>query len=133
VLGPTLTTTGLVAAIDRIAMASVVAAEDAVVADAAVAAEAKAEIVRAQRRAEHRWALAQKTRLLRKPHPFRRLTVLIAVKTLAMRALGTRLRKRLASGSRTIVRLHSRNSGRLSRSIRRHNPSTGRRRLHLNM
>jgi hypothetical protein len=126
--------------IDQIAMvANDVAAEDAVEVVAVAAAEAKAGIVRAQRIAERRWVLVrrrlgQTTRLPRKPRPCRKVTVLIAMKTWAMRTLGTlRLPKRLASGSRTIVHPHSRNSGRRNRSTRRRNLSTGHRCLHHNM
>jgi hypothetical protein len=136
-----------VVVIDQIAMvANVVAAEGAVAADAAVAEEAKAEeakagIVRAHRRAEHRRALARRlpgprTRLLRKPHRYRKVTVPIilktpAMKTLAMRTLAImRLLKRLASGSRTIVRRRNRSSGQHIRSTGRRNLTTGSRYLH---
>lgn len=140
-LVPTPTATALVVVIDQIAaVANAVAAEDVVEADAAVvAAGAKAGIVRDQRRAEHPWALVrrlpgQKTRLLRKPPLCRRVTVPIAMKTSSMRNRVTiRLPKRLGSGSRTIVRLHRRSSGRRNRSTRRRNPSTGRQCLRHNM
>ena len=124
--------------IDQTAMvANAIVAEDAVVADAVVAAEAKAGIVKEDRRAEDLRAsavrlLGQKTRLLRKPRLCRRVTVPIAMKTLAMRTQGIiRLPKRFESGSMTIVHRRNRNSGRPNRSTRRRNLSTGSR--HHNM
>jgi hypothetical protein len=115
--------------IGQIAMA--VVAEDADAADVAVEAEVKAGIVRARCRAEHpqasvRSLLGQKTRLLRNPRPCRRVTVLIAMGTLATGTLGiTSLPKRLASGSRTIDRRLNRNSGQRSLTTRHRNLSTG--------
>jgi hypothetical protein len=141
-LVPRLTATALVAATDQSAVANAVAAEDAVAADAVVAAEAKAGIVRVHRRAEHPAALArrlpdQKTRLLRKPRRYRRLTVPIGMKVRATRAPGIvrtlgmnrLLLKRLANGSRTIARRLNR-SGRRNRSTRRRSLSTASRLLH---
>jgi hypothetical protein len=103
-----------------------------------VAAEAKAEIVKEHRKAVHLLASArrlrgQTTRLLRKPRRCRRVTVPITMRTLAITktpGIIKRLR-RLASGSRTIDRRHSRSSGRRNRSTTRRNLSTGSR--HHNM
>jgi len=119
------TATAPVVVTDQIAMvANAVAAEDAVAVGAVVAVEAKAAIARAHRRAEDPLALArrlpdQKTRLLRKPHPCHRVTVLITTKSLGIISL-----KSLVSGSRTIVRRHNRSSGQRNRTTRRRNPST---------
>jgi hypothetical protein len=120
-------------------VANVVAAEDAVAADVAVAAEAKAGIARVHRRAEHLRALGrslprQKTRLLRKPRRYRRVTGPIAMKTLVMRTIAIiNLLKRTASGSRTIVRPYNRSSVRRNRNTRSRDLRTGTRRLHHNM
>jgi hypothetical protein len=149
---PRLTVTALVAVTDQSAVvANAVAAEDAVAADAVAAVEAKAVTGTVHRRAEHLAALArrlpgQKTRLLRKPHRYRRVTGPIGMKAPAMKApatrapgimrtLGTnRLLKRRASG-RTIARRLNRSdrlnrTGRRNRSTRRRSLSTASRRLH---
>jgi hypothetical protein len=121
-----------VVVIGQIAMvANAVVAEDAVAADAAVEAGVKAGIVRVRCRAEHPRASVrnlpgQKTRLLRNPRPCRRVTVLIAMGTLATGTLDTTsLPKRRASGSRTIDRRYNRNSDQRNLTTRRRNLSTG--------
>ena len=113
--------TALVVVIGRIAMeANAVVAGDAVAADVAVAAEAKAAIAKAHRRVEPLLALAlrppdRKIRLLRKPRPCHRVTVLTTTRTPGISSI-----KRLARGSRTTG-----NNGQRNRITRRRSPSTG--------
>jgi hypothetical protein len=144
---PRLTVTALVAAVtDQSAAANAVAAEDAVAADAVVAVEAKAVTGTVHRRAEHPAALArrlpgQRTRLLRKPRRYRRVTVPIGTKAPATKAPGimrtldtNRHLKRLANG-RTIARRLNRSdrlnrTGPRNRSTRRRSLNIASRRLH---